>query len=120
MPSPARAGATSATGPSERTPLLASPGLRQEEPVPISEDDVLASEVLGEGGQEVPQFPELGKSISRTEAEHLVKFQKNGLLEGVPTWRFRCVFGGILMGYFVSQMDWFQAGFIQLKAGADP
>lgn len=107
MSSPARAGATSATGPSERTPLLASPGLRQEGPVPISEEDVLASEEIGEGGQEVPQFPELGKSISRAEAEHLVKFQKNGLLEGMPAWRFRCVFGGIVMGYFVSLIDRF-------------
>ena len=101
MPSPTRAGATG-TGSSERTPLLASPELRQAEPVPIGEEDVLAAQEIGEGGQEVPQFPDLGKSISRTEAEHIVKFQKNGLLEGVPTWRFRCVFGGILMGYFVS------------------
>ena len=119
MPSTARAGVTSATGPSERTPLLASPELRQEEPVPISEEDVLASEEIGEGGQEVPQFPELGKSISRTEAEHLVRFQKNGLLEGVPTWRFRCIFGGILMGYFVSQMDRIQVVSAQLRADAD-
>jgi hypothetical protein len=101
MPSPAHAGATG-TGPSERTPLLASSELRQADPVPIDEGDVLVAQEIGEGGQEVPQFPELGKSISRTEAEHLVTFQKNGLLEGVPTWRFRCVFGGILMGYFVS------------------
>lgn len=108
MSAPAHAGATSGTGPSERTPLLASPGLRQEDPVPIQEEDVLAAQEVGEGGQEVSQFPELGKSISRAEAEHLVKFQKNGLLEGVPTWRFRCVFGGILMGYFVSPVITFE------------
>jgi MFS family permease len=70
--------------------------------VPIQDEDVLAAQEIGEGGQEVPQFPELRKTISRAQAEHLVKFQKNGLLEGVPTWRFRCVFGGIVMGYFVS------------------
>ena len=103
MPSPAHAEGP-ATTPSERTPLLASPspGLRQADPVPIQEQDVVAAQEVGEGAQEVPQFPELGKSISTTEAEHLVKFQKNGLLEGEPTWRFRCVFGGILMGYLVS------------------
>src|SRR5690242_12426980 len=94
----------SGTAPSETTPLLASPGLRQEDPVPIQEEDVRAAQEVGEGGQEIPQFPELGKSISRAEAEHLVRFQKNGLLEGVPTWRFRCVFGGIVVGYFVSQV----------------
>ncbi|KAJ4366081.1 hypothetical protein N0V95_000308 [Ascochyta clinopodiicola] len=104
MPSSPHAGATSATTSSERTPLLAQP-LRQADPIPIQDEDVLAAQELGEGGQEVPQFPELGKTISRTEAEHLVKFQKNGLLEGVPTWRFRCVFGGILMGYFVAMFD---------------
>lgn len=82
MPSPVHAGATSATGPSERTPLLASPGLRQADPVPIEDEDVLAAQEIGEGGQEIPQFPQLGKTISRTEAEHLVTFQRNGLLEG--------------------------------------
>ena len=102
---PTRAPAVTAdTRPSETTPLLvpAPPDLRQEDPVPIQEEDVAASQQTGVGGQDVAQFPDLGKSISRTEAEHLVKFQKNGLLEGVPAWRFRCVFGGILMGYFVS------------------
>ena len=105
MSTPARAFTTD-TRPSETTPLLApaSPHLRQEDPVPIQEEDVAASQQTGVGGQDVAQFPDLGKSISRTEAEHLVKFQKNGLLEGVPAWRFRCVFGGIVMGYFVSQV----------------
>ena len=103
MPTPAPA-VTADTRPSETTPLLAPapPDLRQEDPVPIQEEDVAASQQTGVGSQDVAQFPDLGKSISRTEAEHLVKFQKNGLLEGVPAWRFRCVFGGILMGYFVS------------------
>lgn len=104
MPTPARAVMTDYR-PSETTPLLApaSPDLRQEDPVPILEEDVAASQQTGVGGQDVAQLPDLGKSISRTEAEHLVRFQKNGLLEGVPAWRFRCVFGGIVMGYFVSQ-----------------
>ncbi|KAF1927846.1 MFS general substrate transporter [Didymella exigua CBS 183.55] len=105
MHSPRNAEATSATEPSERTPLLASPGLRQEDPVPISEEHVLASQEIGVGAQDVARLPELGKSISRAEAEHLVKFQRNGLLEGVPPWRFRCVFGGIVMGYFVAMFD---------------
>jgi hypothetical protein len=101
MPSHAHASATVGTASSERTPLLAAP-LHQVDPIPIQDEAVHET---GEDGQEVPQLPELGKTLSRTEAEHLVRFQKNGLLEGVPTWRFRCVFGGILMGYFVGHIS---------------
>jgi hypothetical protein len=68
----------------------------------VSDEDVQAAQELGEGGLEVPRFPELSKTTSSAEAEYLVRFQKNGLLEGVPAWRFRCIFGGIVMGYFVS------------------
>ncbi|KAH6614001.1 major facilitator superfamily domain-containing protein [Boeremia exigua] len=57
------------------------------------------SPALGAGALDVPA---LGKS---TQTPHLVRFQRNGLLEGVPTWRFRCVFGGILVGYFIAMFD---------------
>lgn len=65
-------------------------------------------------------FPELGKSRSRsyshgqlvvpddegarTRDGDLVRFKENGLLEGVSKWRFRCVFGGIVLSYFVSTL----------------
>jgi hypothetical protein len=102
MPSSARAAGSSETGPSERTPLL-EPAASQHQGAgaTIDDEDIQAAQEVGEGGLEVPQFPELGKTIPSAEAEHVVRFQKNGLLEGVPTWRFRCIFGGIVMGYFV-------------------
>jgi hypothetical protein len=99
MPSSACVAGPSETGPSERTPLL-EPATSQHQGA-INNEDVQAAQEVGEGGLEVPQFPELNKTISSAEAEHVVRFQKNGLLEGVPTWRFRCIFGGIVMGYFV-------------------
>jgi hypothetical protein len=84
----------------------------------MEDADVLAAEVAQQGQVGAPAFPELRKSRNRSysqgqlvvpndegtgpEDERLVKFQDNGLLEGVSKWKFRCVFGGILMGYFVS------------------
>jgi hypothetical protein len=84
----------------------------------VEDAHVLAAEVAQQGEGGAPTFPDLGKSGSGNgngneqlgvpdegggagDAE-LVNFQENGLLEGVSTWRFRCVFGGILLGYFVS------------------
>lgn len=101
-PSSARVAGSAETGPSERTPLL-EPATSQHQAAgaTINNEDINSAQEVGEGGLEVPQFPELGKTISSAEADHVVRFQKNGLLEGVPTWRFRCIFGGIVMGYFV-------------------
>jgi hypothetical protein len=103
---------------SERTPLLRRITERNEDASPIEDADVLAAEVAQQGEGGAPAFPELRKSRSRSyshgqlvvpddegasaDPERLVKFQENGLIEGVSKWRFRFVFGGILMGYFVS------------------
>lgn len=104
---------------SERTPLLRRITERNEDVSPIEDADVLAAEVAQQGEGGAPAFPELRKSRSRSyshgqlvvpsdedgarpENERLVKFQENGLIEGVSKWRFRCIFGGILLGYFVS------------------
>ena len=83
----------------------------------VMDPNLLAAEVAQQGEGGAPQFPELGKSRSyshgqlvtpefgaRGGEEFVVKFQENGLVEGVGKVRFRFVFGGILMGYFVSSI----------------
>jgi hypothetical protein len=103
---------------SERTPLLRRITERNEEGSPIEDAHVLAAEVAQQGQGGAPAFPEVRKSRSqgysrgrsvvlddegaRSQDEHLVKFQENGLIEGVSRAKFRLIFGGILMGYFVS------------------
>jgi hypothetical protein len=101
---------------SERTPLLRRITERNDEDVsPMEDAHALAAEVAQQGEGGPPAFPELRKSRSRSYShgqlvvpdnedaidEPLTKFQENGLLEGVSKWKFRCVFGGIVMGYFV-------------------
>ncbi|KAH7088989.1 major facilitator superfamily domain-containing protein [Paraphoma chrysanthemicola] len=106
---------------SERTPLLRRITERNEDVSPIEDADILAAEVAQQGESGAPVFPELGKTRSRSyshgqlvvpdddgarsDHEHLVSFQENGLIEGVSKWRFRCVFGGIVMGYFIAMFD---------------
>ncbi|KAF2026424.1 MFS general substrate transporter [Setomelanomma holmii] len=106
---------------SERTPLLRRITERNEDVSPIDDADALAAEVAQQGEGGAPAFPELGKTRSRSyshgqlvvpdgdgarsEHEHLVSFQENGLIEGVSKWRFRYVFGGIVMGYFIAMFD---------------
>jgi hypothetical protein len=106
---------------SERTPLLRRITERNEDVSPAEDANVLAAEVAQQGQGGPPEFPELRKSRSRsfshgqlvapqddgTNAEdaRLVRFQENGLLEGVSVWKFRCIFGGIVMGYFVSRVS---------------
>jgi hypothetical protein len=102
---------------SERTPLLRRITERNDEDVsPMEDANALAAEVAQQGEGGPPAFPEVRKSRSRNYShgqlilpdnedaaidERLTKFQENGLLEGVSKWKFRCVFGGIVMGYFV-------------------
>jgi hypothetical protein len=123
MPSKARARSRSSSRgrsrwPPERTPLLRRITERNEDVSPVEDAHVLAAEVAQQGEGGAPTFPDLGKSGSGNgngneqlgvpdegggaEDAELVNFQENGLLEGVSKWRFRCVFGGILLGYFVS------------------
>lgn len=122
MPSKARARSRSSSRgrsrwASERSPLLRRITERNEDGSPVEDADALAAEVAQQGEGGAPVFPELGKSRSRSyshgqlvvpddegarpEDAQLVRFQENGLLEGVSKWRFRFVFGGIVMGYFV-------------------
>jgi hypothetical protein len=101
---------------SERTPLLRSSGNGSA----VTEDEITAAEVVQQGEGGAPQFPEPGKSkshshgqlagpgdgsASKPATENLVNFQENGKLEGVGVWKFRFVFGGILLGYFVRLSD---------------
>ncbi|KAJ4368155.1 hypothetical protein N0V83_006511 [Neocucurbitaria cava] len=105
---------------SERTPLLQSASHSQERSPAVHEDDVQFAEVAAQGEGGAPQFPDLGKGkspprgqpgeqnddpLSRPELENLVKFQENGKLEGVGDWKFRFIFGGILLGYFIAMFD---------------
>lgn len=72
---------------------------------------------VGEGALEVPVFPELGKSRSFSHSHWLApdedpssipdpetppRFSDNGLLEGLSKTKFWLIYGGILLGYFVS------------------
>ncbi|KAI4628395.1 hypothetical protein J4E80_002534, partial [Alternaria sp. BMP 0032] len=101
---------------SERTPLLRSTSAN----TPVTEDAITTAEVAQQGQGAAPQFPTSQKARSGSltgsvdpghvppitdETESLTKFQKNGKLEGVGEWRFRFVFGGILLGYFVAMFD---------------
>ncbi|KAH7398224.1 major facilitator superfamily domain-containing protein [Pyrenochaeta sp. MPI-SDFR-AT-0127] len=119
MPSPKSVNGHS-SGPSERTPLLHATPYRHEAESAIYADDVQATEVAAQGEGGPPQFPELGKSRTyshgqlvvpdddlapRPELDNLVKFQQNGKLEGVGVWKFRFVFGGIVLGYFIAMFD---------------
>jgi hypothetical protein len=95
---------------SERTPLLRSVSPNPQNGSAVTENEVTAAEVAQQGEGGAPQLPETGKSTpdddsaSTPETDNLVRFQENGKLEGVDVWKFRCVFGGILLGYFVSHL----------------
>jgi hypothetical protein len=104
---------------SERTPLLRSDSANhRDDSHLITDNAITTAEVAEQGEGAAPQFPasdtrknslrapslkpnDDGPDIAH-EAESLVKFQKDGKLEGVGVWKFRLVFGGILLGYFVS------------------
>ena len=105
---------------SERTPLLHSASQNHPNTSAITENDVTAAEVAQQGEGAAPQVPQSGKSrgysddasdvlgdgdLATSPEEDLVKFQENGKLHGIGIWRFRCVFGGILLGYFVRPRD---------------
>ncbi|KAF2121396.1 major facilitator superfamily domain-containing protein [Lophiotrema nucula] len=113
----------SSNGATERTPLLRSASGRSEnraaDDSAIDDVDVRASEEVGIGALE-PEFPDLGKRRSYShshwlapeddaggnqESERLVKFQENGVLEGISRTRFWFTFGGIIMSYFIAMFD---------------
>lgn len=105
---------------SERTPLLRSVSQCQQSATDIAGDEVTAAEVAQQGQGAAPQFPAVENDQSNShgqsfafvshsatgqETEELAKFEQDGKLQGVGLWRFRCVFGGILLGYFVCPND---------------
>ncbi|CAN9192530.1 unnamed protein product [Alternaria sp. RS040] len=107
---------------SERTPLLRSDSANHRDDSHLITDNAITiAEVAEQGEGAAPQFPasENRKNSLRApslkpnvdgpdiahEAESLVKFQKDGKLEGVGVWKFRLVFGGILLGYFIAMFD---------------
>jgi hypothetical protein len=92
---------------SERTPLLRSVSPNPQNGSAVTENEVTAAEVAQQGEGGAPQFPKSTPNhdlAATPETETLVRFQENGKLEGVGVWKFRCVFGGILLGYFVSHL----------------
>lgn len=104
----------SAQTPSEQTPLLRSLSGQPRGNSTVIEDAITAAGVSEQGEGGPLQIPECAKSRvdsrgqlvvpdgERAESQDLIAFQANGKLNGVSDLRFRCVFGGILLGYFVS------------------
>jgi hypothetical protein len=96
---------------SERAPLLQSISDQSSTPAikpAIDENDVRVSEVVGQGalGPEIShesrKTPSHGNADARREPETTASFAENGLLEGISKTKFRLIYGGILLGYFVS------------------
>jgi hypothetical protein len=96
---------------SERTPLLQSTSDQSSTPAnepAIDENDVQVSEVVGQGAlgpgisHESGKTPSHGNADARREPETTARFAENGLLEGISKTKFRLIYGGILLGYFVS------------------
>lgn len=99
--------------PSEQTPLLhaatsvTSHSERGPSTLPGSiQDDAIAPE-NGTNGSIIPDPKSVngGRATSPGDLSDLIRFQANGKLEGIETWRFNCVIAGILLGYFVAMFD---------------
>ncbi|KAF2248799.1 MFS general substrate transporter [Trematosphaeria pertusa] len=107
--------------PSERTPLLrsVSDGHHPNETA-IDDDGVQTAEVAGAAPLEAPRYPELGKRRSYSHSHWLApeddcnewpepespgEFGDDGLLAGLTRTKFRFIFGGILLGYFIAMFD---------------
>lgn len=102
---------------SERTPLLRNTSNKAGHGLVIQDEDIEEAEVAGQGSLGPSQFPELGRRRSYSHSHWLApdedvaalaepedpgEFGADGLLTGVTRTQFRFVFGGILLGYFVS------------------
>lgn len=99
---------------SERTPLLRPKSPDQQNESAVFEDDIQNAEVA-QGALTAPQFPELGKQRSYSSSHWLSPeqepsseqpdepglFGQDGLLAGLSRTKFRCIIGGVFMGYFV-------------------
>ncbi len=101
------------SGPSERTPLLGSPSDLSGRRPEVRDGDLQAAQVAEqvEGGPAQPpslpktrSYPNGGvtdNQVSNGKNGRLPKFGKDGKLEGVGNFKFRCILGGVLLGYTV-------------------
>ncbi|KAI8942490.1 hypothetical protein NX059_000555 [Plenodomus lindquistii] len=104
---------------SEQTPLLQSASEQRDNGTIVTTEGT-AAEVAAHREDGLPRYPINGKSnghsderpaapdsdITKTiDPKELVRFKKNGKLEGVSDWQFRCVFGGIVVGYLITMFD---------------
>lgn len=98
----------------ERTPLLPSNSQQSGNGSAINGSPSLES--IGEAALGVPDLPVLGKTRSYSHSHWLApdedpnvipepetppQFREDGLLEGISKTKFRLIYGGILLGYFV-------------------
>ncbi|KAH9881913.1 hypothetical protein J1614_001084 [Plenodomus biglobosus] len=105
---------------SEQTPLLQSASEQRNNGTIGSAQGVSAAEVERQGESGLPQSLNPQKSqrnldglpvapdddaTGRVDPKDLVRFKENGKLEGVSDWQFRCVFGGIVVGYLITMFD---------------
>lgn len=103
---------------SERTPLLSPSSLPRDSAV--DDNDIAATESVGQGALEPGTFPELNRPRSyshshwlapdddancRPEPENSQGFGDHGLLTGLTRTKFRFIFGGIVLGYFIAMFD---------------
>jgi hypothetical protein len=107
----------------ERTPLLYSSSARTAEhgaasESAIEEDDIVDAEVYGSVGLQPDRSSLIARKSSFSSHSHWLapaeddgatgepqnvdEFKEDGLLGGISKTRFRFIFGGIVMGYFVS------------------
>ncbi|KAJ4301381.1 hypothetical protein N0V90_003473 [Kalmusia sp. IMI 367209] len=98
---------------SERTPLLRPSSAERHTESAIYDDDIQDAEVA-QGALTAPQFPGLGKQrsyssshwlapeqdVSQDQPDDPSAFGEDGLLAGLSRTRFRCIIGGVFMGYF--------------------
>ncbi|KAF1964014.1 MFS general substrate transporter [Bimuria novae-zelandiae CBS 107.79] len=103
---------------SERTPLLRPNSSDRQHETAVYEDDIQDAQTT-QGALTAPQFPELGKQRSYSSSHWLApdqepaseqpdepgQFGEDGLLAGLSRKKFRCIIGGVFMGYFIAMFD---------------
>lgn len=97
---------------SEQTPLLRSTSGHRDNGTVGSVNAVTVAGKIHQDEGAASAFPHPrsaresdSEATDEVDAKDLVRFKKNGKLEGVGDWQFRCVFGGIVLGYLVSQIE---------------
>jgi hypothetical protein len=102
---------------SEQTPLLHVTSANHQDRSRVTRDAVTTTQIAQQREGAAPHLPISAErrsglpiepvqsddlSTITDETECLVGFQKNGKLDSIGVWKFRLIFGGILLGYFVS------------------